>query len=101
MNCTTLSPPDPIRSSRTRRISSRTAVASRFPQSLPQSLPAGLTPWYGCNRRPLRFHASTDCLQTEGSLHAPWALYKEDTATPAQEGEDFIELFNAAAEISA
>jgi hypothetical protein len=39
-----------------------------------------LTPWYGCNRRPLRFHASTDCLQTEGSLHAPWALYKEDTA---------------------
>ena len=60
-----------------------------------------LTPWYGCNRRPLRFHASTDCLQTEGSLHAPWALYKEDTATPAQEGEDFIELFNAAAEISA
>ena len=60
-----------------------------------------LTPWYGCNRRPLRFHASTDCLQTEGSLHAPWALYKEDTATPEQEGEDFIELFNAAAEISA
>jgi hypothetical protein len=36
-------------------------------------------------------------------LHAPWALYKEDTATPAQEGEDedFIELFNAAAEVSA
>jgi hypothetical protein len=28
-------------------------------------------------------------------------VYKEDTATPAQEGEDFIELFNAAAEISA
>ena len=48
MNCTTLLPPDPIRSSRTRRTSSRTAVASRFrtavasrfPQSLPQSLPA-------------------------------------------------------------
>jgi hypothetical protein len=48
MNCTTLPPPDPIRSSRTRRTSSRTAVASRFrtavasrfPQSLPQSLPA-------------------------------------------------------------
>jgi hypothetical protein len=62
-----------------------------------------LTPWHECNRRPLRFHTSpsTDCLQTEGPLHAPWALYKEDTATPAQEGEDFIELFNAAAEISA
>jgi hypothetical protein len=60
-----------------------------------------LTPWYECNRRPLRFHASTDCLQTEGPLHAPWALYKEDTVIPAQKGEDFIELFNAAAEISA
>jgi hypothetical protein len=59
-----------------------------------------LTPWYGCNRRPLRFHAATDCLQTEGPLHAPWALYKKDTAITAQKGEDFIELFNAAAEIS-
>jgi hypothetical protein len=60
-----------------------------------------LTQWCGCNLRPLRFHASTDCLQIEGPLHAPWALCKEDTAIPAQKGEDFIELFNAAAEISA
>jgi hypothetical protein len=49
-------------------------------------------------RRPLRFHAPTDCLQTEGSLHAPWALYKKDTAITALNGEDWIELCNAAAE---
>jgi hypothetical protein len=58
-----------------------------------------LTPWYGCNRRPLRFHASTDCLQTEGSLHAR-AIQGKHGDTGA-EGRGFIELFNAAAEISA
>jgi hypothetical protein len=44
--------------------------------------------WYGCNRRPLRFHAPIDCLQTEGPLHAPWALHKKDTAITALNGED-------------
>jgi hypothetical protein len=38
--------------------------------------------------------------QSEGPLHAPWALYKKDTAITAQKGEDWIKLFNAAADIS-
>jgi hypothetical protein len=52
-------------------------------------------------RRPLRLHAPTPtALKTEGPLHASWALYKKGTAITALNGEDWIELCNAAVDIS-